>query len=1000
MSVAVQHHGRSRAESLQRMLDLEKKMMLQRTQSLTTHSFTSSVHEIPVLQPQPRRFELVPKDGKKAPPPPVRIYDRMSATTPVIGGSNSATDSNAAIPIRLLAHGHSRTNSAPVGGTMEKANTKQVAFAIPPDDEDRRKPGRQPTSLEAHDRRKQERKDTKEEKREERRGREQNVVAREKPRGRRLSKAPPVSGRNLASQGHGSMDPMSPSKDKRSSSILGISISRRDTNDSRNEPAERSRRGRSGSLSSAVRNSFEIRRGSYDQTTASGFLGGVKLEKKKQDFTQQVIDDQTQTTSRVHPALRKSFLGHGSFTPLKTATTQSALEKEPETQQRTYPPISIQTSGAVTQPGASLNTPIRRDSAGSANIYLWSARANKKIIVQSDECAVGDEVDDDETEQRPTGVALTDTPPTSDMPTTTVRRRGVQVKNNPRPLSTSTLSIDSLRDFSQDNVEGVKPLSIAKSSKPTTPESTELASLEPQSEESSVSELEDKTSSQLVAAKTRPKRESIASVTSNPPAPPRKSSKRGSVVVSSHSSTTTETSKDSQSRSSKESLGTEAKPPAVTKLMTARRNATPPSIRYETTLPGVRPTPYPGNSPTLTSGSRWTSKDTTISAHGRGESPSGSSNPYSASISPVSSTGSFFKGRVSPAVPSSPLKNEATVIAPVPPHMDVQPMQKQVNSKPVSSRNQPHQPSVTEHLTPKRNSATGNRGLVTSSSNDSLYSDALQSTSASGTPDSTPPQSDSGFPLRNMNSKHQPVQYSPYWSKNNSPDPSGDRFQLSDSPLSSDSDMDPVEAAARRVMEAFSHANLQSPTTSRKGSDSSEESNLSSVPDIQSHHPRLRHREKSKGRLRTSQTQQGAKLSQSNSGSGVKPSRSTPNMDARSSQNLHKRAAAVAPSPAATAPPHVVPDVPRNESSRPNPQRGDRVGKMFVVCCECRRYHDIPVKLYKTMLNPGGVLTSEETKGFEDRVCMTVKCSWCDHQMSTKCCPGVSGILDIQGRAH
>ncbi|KAH6884543.1 hypothetical protein B0T10DRAFT_131880 [Thelonectria olida] len=974
----VQHQGRQRSDSLQRMLELEKKMMFQRTQSLTSNSYQSSpagsIAPSPIIHPQPRRFELVPKDGKKAPPPPVRNYGPVP---PPLFTSYSAPDgaSNAVVHQQLVAaKGHSRTNSAPIGMT-DRGTQKTVAFAFPPDFEEQRSVCVSPT-WEAYGQRKQDKRDRKEERREERReesrGRERTVE--KKPRGRRLSKPPPPNHNLIRSN----TEPVSPPKDKRSSSVMGIPISRRDTADtSRNEPAEKPRRGRSGSITSAIRGSFEIRRGSYDQTSASGFLGGVKLEHKKQDFTQQVIEDQSKNTSKVHPALRKSFLGYGSFTPLQTDGSSSPVRdnEEPEKRRRAYPPISLQTSGVMGQgaPPAQV-VPARRGSSGSANIYLWSARAKKRTSEPiDDECAVDDE-EDGEAAQELERITLTDTPPKEAGLT---RRGGLHIKNGPRASLTSKFSTED-EDENETLVDGdedIEPLHIAKmSSKETTPEPAvePLPVLEPQPvAKTPVIEQKEKPSYPPTTVKTRPRRESTASTVSSPPAPPRKSSKRNSIVFLARSQTAPveppkeeqppRSSKENPSSPSKENLRVEKKTPIVTKLVTSSkmRNPTPPSIRYETTLAGVRPTPYPAESPT-TSTAKFNFKDTAKSAFARG----GSGSSSQASLSPIS-------GGTSPVLPPSPLKNE-TYVTPQPAAQQ----QQQPEARPVAtSYSRPIRPSPEYYLAPKKQPSSTWRP-TTSSSDDSSYSDGLQS-SGPGTPDTSPPQSDSGcYHPRTVSGKIQPIQYSPYSSVNSSPNISpGDRFQLSDSPHSPESDLDPIEAAARRVMEAFSHANLVSPMDSGKDTDSSGDSSLVlSSPEPEPQPQRLRHREKSKSRLRNSQLQT-LKLSQS--ANGIKATRSTPNLDVRKSQQ----------------PP--VPEMPK--SNRANPQRGDRVGKMFVVCCECKRYHDIPVQLYKTMLNPGGVFGSG---GFEDRVCMTVKCSWCDHQMSTKCCPGVSGILDIQERVH
>ncbi|KAH7155858.1 hypothetical protein B0J13DRAFT_235446 [Dactylonectria estremocensis] len=978
MPASVQTQGRSRSDSLQLMLELEKKMVDYRAQASAHHSHQSSPDNSvpPSPAPQPRRFELVPKDGKKVPPPvrnygpvpsplalkedkkshppPVRNYGVVLPPPPVPKDDKRAplssrnrdpmppplfcnaalvalAQSPAAMQRKTIAKspGHTRTASAPV--VMPDPNThKNVAFVFPPDVEEARSVCQSP-SWEAYGRRKQEKKERKderkEEKREERRGREQEVKE-TKPRGRRLSKAPPLS-QGLAAQGRSQTEPILPKQKTRSSSLLGRSIGSRDKREDKDESSEKPKRGRSGSLTSAIRNSFEIRRGSWDQTSASGFLGGVKLDRKKQDFQQQVVDDQSHGTSKVHPALRKSFFGHGSFTPLKTPPQPSEEDKEAEVQRRACPPISLRTSSvARNQSMKSPKSPARRNSA---NIYLWSARDKKKAASQeADECAVDDT--EDEVEQ-----ATPDVPHLEESiyvkETGLTRRGGLHIKTGPPVTLEAKASSKKLAQDKAADEGHANPLSIADQSR--SPRTTEVLDLGL----NITCDQKDNTSYPPSSMKARPRLGSTASTSSIPPEPPRRSSKRNSLGFlnrpsSSHSPT--ESTKDESSRTSRESLRSQADKKCVL-TKNEKRNATPPSIRYESTSAGVRPTPFPVECSTSLH-SKWSLKDTARPPTGRGSSSS-------ESISPVSTTGSFSKGGYSPPLPASPLKNEMT---------------RQPNAGHISSQLKASMTQSTDAQRP------------TTSSSDSSYSDALQSGSTPSTPDTSPPQSDSEHLPRMGGKQFEQHQYSPYQSPTGSPlFPPGDRFQLSDAPMTTDEELDPIELAARKVMDAFSSANLRSPTRSRQGLESSDESIMASTPQVQ---PRLRHREKSKGRLRPSERQDHVR---------PKASKSTPNLDGRGHRSSHS-----------------VPEFSTKSHGEGGPQGGDRVGKLFVICCGCKRYHDIPIKLYKAMANPEGVFSSSETMGFEGKVSMTVKCSWCDHDMSTKCCPGVSGILAIKERLH
>ncbi|PNY29043.1 Uncharacterized protein TCAP_01037, partial [Tolypocladium capitatum] len=74
--------------------------------------------------------------------------------------------------------------------------------------------------------------------------------------------------------------------------------------------------------------------------------------------------------------------------------------------------------------------------------------------------------------------------------------------------------------------------------------------------------------------------------------------------------------------------------------------------------------------------------------------------------------------------------------------------------------------------------------------------------------------------------------------------------------------------------------------------------------------------------------------------------------------------------------------------------------KVFVECCGCKFYHDLPSHLYEAMANPEGVLKPRETLGYAGAVSMTVRCPWCKHEMSTKCCAGLAAMVYVTERLH
>lgn len=92
---------------------------------------------------------------------------------------------------------------------------------------------------------------------------------------------------------------------------------------------------------------------------------------------------------------------------------------------------------------------------------------------------------------------------------------------------------------------------------------------------------------------------------------------------------------------------------------------------------------------------------------------------------------------------------------------------------------------------------------------------------------------------------------------------------------------------------------------------------------------------------------------------------------------------------------------PKNPKAQP-PKRGngDTVAKVFVECCGCKYYHDMPSKLYDAMVNPNVILSLSDRSEFAGATSMTVKCPWCKHAMSTSCCAGLAAMVYVKERLH
>lgn len=86
------------------------------------------------------------------------------------------------------------------------------------------------------------------------------------------------------------------------------------------------------------------------------------------------------------------------------------------------------------------------------------------------------------------------------------------------------------------------------------------------------------------------------------------------------------------------------------------------------------------------------------------------------------------------------------------------------------------------------------------------------------------------------------------------------------------------------------------------------------------------------------------------------------------------------------------------------------IAKLFVICCKCNFWHDLPSHIYEAMCmpknltrDPEGEVQDKGKKGkkvAEATLETMVKCPWCEHCMSTWCCAGWTAILYLQERHH
>ena len=84
-----------------------------------------------------------------------------------------------------------------------------------------------------------------------------------------------------------------------------------------------------------------------------------------------------------------------------------------------------------------------------------------------------------------------------------------------------------------------------------------------------------------------------------------------------------------------------------------------------------------------------------------------------------------------------------------------------------------------------------------------------------------------------------------------------------------------------------------------------------------------------------------------------------------------------------------------------------QLAKIFVICCSCQRWHDLPSRVYEAMIrskaveepNLGGddlrTKTNVPAKAKVPKVYEDIKCTWCEHRMSTSCCAAWTTVMQM-----
>ena len=83
------------------------------------------------------------------------------------------------------------------------------------------------------------------------------------------------------------------------------------------------------------------------------------------------------------------------------------------------------------------------------------------------------------------------------------------------------------------------------------------------------------------------------------------------------------------------------------------------------------------------------------------------------------------------------------------------------------------------------------------------------------------------------------------------------------------------------------------------------------------------------------------------------------------------------------------------------------MAKLFVICCKCKFWHDLPSKIYEAMALPKELHKDENGAGAKGKVKVAgarletaVKCPWCEHAMTTWCCQGWTTVVYLHERHH
>ncbi|PTB40800.1 hypothetical protein M441DRAFT_412556 [Trichoderma asperellum CBS 433.97] len=1006
----------ARSNSLQRMLELERRYMLERLEasrnSISKPDTVSRPPPAPSSRPAAQAYRIESSTQKDARKGASTTRDKMPITQIVpltinISSTNlgldATTETGTDAQIKTVILPQSQPGSKPV--------LKAVSFDVPPSgDEDERRSICQSPSWEAYGRRKKtEKKDVKKEQKKEQlkreqqkkeeerkeqerkeqlrkeqlrkeqlkkeqlkkeqlkkeqlekeqRKKEQQVKAtkREKEEStlrnalikkKRLSKQPPASSPHAIDQANRmtSAAALAASRDRqRPSSALEF------TTPSGDDVPSRPHHGRSGSFTSLIRSPFESRRASLETSRPSetGFIGGIKLEIQRHAAYQKTVEGpEKMDESKIHPALRTNNAHNQKW-------SAPPARPNPESQRRAYPPITRHPATAAKT--RSLISSAEMDASDAGTMDRWRAFVGLKPKDSGESSKAA-------TQQQASKQPVTTNEAAN--PASAVSPPQTNVKEKPAVVAASQTSRGP--DISQPNLPNGSGKPLDQSSKPKLtvstailPSNSPVPAPRPQPREKTAQpslvsspdgmksgEIADKGLTQNVAS----------SQLSLPPAPPRRSSKRNSLLslnsVSSVSSPRSPAHRPSSSDSSNSNHD----------LAAVKSNGVSESHTTVTTPHGRA-----HNSPNLVTSAI---EPKGVELQGGGASLR-TSTPREAS-------------RIArdhrPDPINIPLWDdiESSVLQAIDTKISLSPIRKSHNSLRDDSD------FTVRRLTD---------GPAPTTSGDDSSSDDFHSISMPGTPDTSRAQSEKDIPpMKDAESKRLATESR---MRTSSQSPARQPLLLQPGAGSSQNSLGlknsrPVGKTTTAVVpgQAIYHR-LQLEADVIPGADF--------LPKLK-HQPLkvVEHVAMPKQHLQSTLLVPGPALYLEEA----------------------RKATPLAPPPPLLGSPRLGPKVTPPSSIRSQPSStsdlalakaprhvpgspvvgGEPIAKMFVECCGCKYFHDMPSNLYEAMANPEAIIRPRGNVGFAGAVSMTVKCPWCSHEMSTKCCAGYAAMVYVKERLH